>query len=94
MEVKIKGRKRHLLVDTMGLLLAVVVTSVAVQDRDGARLLFSRLSGCCKKLRLIWADGGYRLRNPFKSTTRGQAPRFLTLNWFRDAGYQKEHFHG
>ena len=44
----------------MGLLLAIVVTSAAVQDRDGAKLLFSRLSGCCKKLRLIWADGGYR----------------------------------
>ena len=57
---KIKGRKRHLLVDTMGLLLVVVVTAASVQDRDGARLLLSRLPGTCKKLRLIWVDGGYR----------------------------------
>lgn len=56
----IKGRKRHVLVDTLGLVLAVVVTGAAVQDRDGARLLLSRLGGACKKLRLIWVDGGYR----------------------------------
>lgn len=56
---KIKGRKRHLPVDTMGLLLAVIVTSAAVQDRDSAKLLLSKLTGCCKKLRLIWVDGGY-----------------------------------
>ena len=57
---KIKGRKRHILVDTMGLLLAVVITSASVQDRDGARLLLAKLGGACKKLRLIWVDGGYR----------------------------------
>jgi len=57
---KINGSKRHLLVDTMGLLLALVVTAASVQDRDGGRLLLSRLGGACKKLRLIWVDGGYR----------------------------------
>jgi len=57
---KINGSKRHILVDTMGLLLAVVVTAASVQDRDGARLLLARLGGACKKLRLIWVDGGYR----------------------------------
>ncbi len=31
-----------------------------MQDRDGARLLFQRLNGACKKLRLIWVDGAYR----------------------------------
>jgi putative transposase len=51
----INGRKRHILVDTTGLLMAVVVTAASVQERDGARLLFA-----CKKLRLIWVDGGYR----------------------------------
>jgi putative transposase len=56
----VQGRKRHLLVDTLGLLLAVTVTPASVQDRDGARLLLSRLGGACKKLRLIWVDGGYR----------------------------------
>lgn len=57
---QIKGRKRHLLVDTLGLLLLVVVTAASVQERDGARLVFNRLRGGCKKLRLIWVDGGYR----------------------------------
>jgi putative transposase len=57
---QVNGRKRHLLVDTLGLLLAVVVTAASVQDRDGAKLLFQRLGGACKKLRLIWVDGGYR----------------------------------
>ena len=57
---QVNGRKRHILVDTLGLLMAVVVTAVSVQDRDGAKLLFTRLGGACKKLRKIWVDGGYR----------------------------------
>ena len=57
---KINGSKRHLLVDTMGLLLAVLVTAASIQDRDGARLLLTQLGGAGKKLRLIWVDGGYR----------------------------------
>jgi putative transposase len=57
---QVKGRKRHILVDTLGLLLAVIVTAASVQDRDGAKLLFQRLGGACKKLRLVWVDGGYR----------------------------------
>ena len=56
----IKGRKRHLLVDTLGLLLSVAVTAASVQERDGARRLLARTSGGCKKLRRIWVDGGYR----------------------------------
>lgn len=56
----IQGRKRHLLVDTLGLLLVVVVTAASVQDRDGAKLVFQRLSGSCKKLRKFWVDGSYR----------------------------------
>jgi putative transposase len=57
---RIKGRKRHLLVDTLGLLLAVVVTAASVSDAAGARLLFARMGGSCKKLRRIWVDGTYR----------------------------------
>jgi putative transposase len=56
----INGRKRHILVDTTGLLMAVAVTAASVQERDGARLLFTHLDGACKKLRRIWVDGGYR----------------------------------
>jgi putative transposase len=57
---QVNGRKRHLLVDTLGLLLAVVVTAASVSDPAGARLLFQRLGGGCKKLRRIWVDGNYR----------------------------------
>ena len=54
------GRKRHIVVDTTGLLLAVVVHPADVQDRDGARLALSELAGKASRLRLIWADGAYR----------------------------------
>jgi putative transposase len=57
---KVKGRKRHIQVDTLGLLLAVVVTSAALSDPAGAKLLLKRLGGACKKLRRIWVDGTYR----------------------------------
>ena len=57
---KVTGRKRHILVDTMGLLIIVVVTAASVSDPAGARLLFSRLGGAGKKLRRIWVDGTYR----------------------------------
>ena len=56
---KIKGRKRHILVDTMGLLLLVVVHSAGIQDRDGAKLLLEKAKGMFPRLKLIWADGGY-----------------------------------
>ena len=56
---KIKGRKRHLLVDTQGLVLAVMVMTAAIQDRDGAKLLLSKIKDLLPRLRLIWADGGY-----------------------------------
>jgi putative transposase len=55
----IHGRKRHILVDTLGWLMAVVVTAASVQDRDGARRLLSHLPGGAKKLRTVWVDGGY-----------------------------------
>jgi putative transposase len=47
------------LVDTLGLLLAVVVTSAGVQDRDGATQLLAPLRSTCSRLRLIWADQAY-----------------------------------
>jgi putative transposase len=56
---KILGRKRHILVDTLGLILVVVVLAAHVQDRDGARMVFLRAKRYFPRLRLIWADGGY-----------------------------------
>jgi putative transposase len=55
----VTGRKRHIVVDTMGLLLAVVVHPANVQDRDGAKLVLQKLTGRYPRLQLIWADGGY-----------------------------------
>jgi putative transposase len=56
---KVKGTKRHLLVDCAGLLLCVLVHAANIQDRDGARLLLAKARGQFPRLRLIWADGGY-----------------------------------
>jgi transposase len=56
---KINGRKRHIVVDTCGLLLVVLVTGANVQDRDAARLLLWALRTCFPSVRLLWADGGY-----------------------------------
>jgi len=56
----IKGRKRHILVDVMGLLLVVVVHSAAISERAGAKLVFEQaLAKGFSRLLLIWADGGY-----------------------------------
>ena len=57
-----KGRKRHILVDTLGLLLVVVVTSASISDPAGAKILLKHLGGACKKLRKIWVDAAYRGR--------------------------------
>lgn len=56
---KVNGRKRHILVDTLGLVWLVVVTAASVQDRDGARTLLQALAEGMRRLELIWADGGY-----------------------------------
>ncbi len=56
---KINGRKRHILVDTTGLLLAVLVTTAGVQDRDAARLLLWALRSCFTRVAWVWADAGY-----------------------------------
>ncbi len=52
--------KRHVLVDTLGLLLIVVVTAASLSDQAGARKIFQQRRGPCKKLRKVWVDGTYR----------------------------------
>ena len=54
-----KGRQRHILVDTLGLLLTVVVTAASVQDRDGAMSLLAVLRHRFSRLHVIWADQAY-----------------------------------
>ena len=56
---KIKGRKRHVAVDTLGLVLGIAITNAAVQDRDAAKNLIGSLVKLFGRLQIIWADGGY-----------------------------------
>ncbi|AKB35747.1 Mobile element protein [Methanosarcina siciliae C2J] len=52
-------RKRHILVDTTGLLLMVIVHAANIQDRDGAKLVLEQIKGTFSRLQLIWADAAY-----------------------------------
>src|SRR5439155_1404207 len=69
---KVTGRKRHILVDTLGLLLNVFVHPADVQDRDGARLALDRRTRCLFPfIERIFADAGYqgpRAARPAAST--------------------------
>jgi putative transposase len=57
---KVTGRKRHILVDVMGLLLVILVHKADIQERAGAKLLLQRaVTKGFARLQLIWADGGY-----------------------------------
>ena len=56
---KVNGRKRHIAVDTTGLLLEVLATAASVQDRDAARPLLFNLHRARRRVRRAWADGGY-----------------------------------
>lgn len=57
---KVKGRKRHVVVDTLGLLLMVVVHSAGLQDPAGARLVLGPMAARFPRLSLIWADDIYK----------------------------------
>ena len=56
---KIKGRKRHIMTDTLGLMLVAAVHSAAIQDRDGAPLVFKAVANRFPRVRHVFADGGY-----------------------------------
>lgn len=56
---KVKGRKRHMVVDTLGLLLAVTVTAASVQDRDGAKEVVGQACRKSPTLKRLYADGAY-----------------------------------
>ncbi|MEU9138737.1 IS5 family transposase [Streptomyces sp. NPDC048404] len=56
---KVNGRKRHIVVDTLGLLLAVTVTAASDTDRDAGRTLLARLHERHWRITRVWADGGY-----------------------------------
>ncbi len=56
---KVNGIKRHLLVDTLGLVLTVLILTAEVQDRDGARQVLEKIRRKFPRLQKIWAEGGY-----------------------------------
>jgi putative transposase len=56
---KLKGRKRHILVDTLGLLLAVSVTAASVTDRDGATGVVAQACAKLPSLKTLFVDGAY-----------------------------------
>ena len=57
---KIKGKKRHLAVDTQGLLMHAIVHTADIQDRDGGVLLLLSMFGLYPHLEVLFADGGYQ----------------------------------
>lgn len=59
---KVRGRKRHILVDVLGLILAIVVTPASVQDRDGAVPVIERAALEHSQLQKVWVDGAYNGR--------------------------------
>jgi len=56
---KINGRKRHIITDTIGLMVGVIVHAADVQDRDGAPTVLASIRRSCPWLRHVFADGGY-----------------------------------
>jgi transposase len=56
---KVNGRKRHVVTDTLGLLIVVLVTAASIQDRDGGRRVLGKAKMAMPSIALVWADGGY-----------------------------------
>jgi len=73
---KINGRKRHLLVDTLGLVLGVLVTAANVPEREGAQMLLTGVLGWFTWLRRLWVDGGYS-GPEFAQWVRGLRPKLV-----------------
>jgi putative transposase len=71
---RIKGRKRHLLVDTLGLVLGVAVTPANTTERDGAQMVLGRGLGWFTWLRILWVDGGYT-GEAFAQWVKGLRPK-------------------
>jgi len=58
---KVTGRKRHIIVDTLGLIMTIVVHSAGIQDQDGAKFVFAELAQrCFHRLQVIFADAAYK----------------------------------
>ena len=74
------GRKRHLLVDSLGLVITVVVHAAGISETAGARAVLQELIGRWWRLKLIWLDGGYK--NSLIEWIKGlKRWREVTLEW-------------
>ena len=71
-EKKVMGRKRHIIVDTLGLLLVVVVHAASLSDTEGALDVAAKVRGRFPRLHLVWADQNYRqtMIDSFRHTLR------------------------
>ena len=75
---KITGRKRHLAVDTLGLLLAVVVTSAAIDDATAAPAVLGQLNAQrFPRLKVIWTDNKYHNHKLLEWVNRGYGPAMV-----------------
>ena len=79
---RVKGRKRHLLTDTLGLMLRIEAHSAGVQDRDGAALVLDRITRRFPFIERIFADAGYQ-----GPRVAAAAPRPVEINKRTDAGF-------
>jgi transposase len=68
---KVKGRKIHSLVDTLGLPIRLVVHSAGIQDRDGAALLFDTIKRRFPWLECVFADTGYNAQQTYEAACDG-----------------------
>lgn len=78
---KINGGKRHIVVDSLGLLLVVVVTTASMQDRDAAFRVLGEVRARFSTILLVWADGGYAEPGQTAAAHRASRPnRIGALN--------------
>lgn len=57
--MKINGREHHIVTNTLGLLVVVLVTTASLQDHDGGQLVLNRVRMAMPSIEVVWADGGY-----------------------------------
>lgn len=80
---KVNGRKRHLVVDTQGLILALKVHAADISDRDGALLVLAGMPECFPRIRKLWTDSGYN--GHFRSWANEHLPNWdveIVKHWW------------
>lgn len=68
---RIKGRKRHIAIDTLGLLLVVIITAASIQDSAGGKMVLDHLSAAHPTVTKSWVDGGYNSGVVTHGATKG-----------------------